>query len=102
MNLKKKIIALITKSGKDNKEVVAILDVIRTNYHNRKNVGDKVVSERELSSHMIAQIYNQAYPLSRDKAWVFYKGGWRKVRGESPDRHIIYIKANIAVKFKKI
>lgn len=102
MNLKKKIINLITKSGLTNKEVLVILDEIRTNYHNRKNVGDKVVSEREHSIHMSAQIYNQDYPLSKDKDWVFYKGGWRKIYGEAPDRHIIYIKANIAVKFKKI
>lgn len=101
MNIKKKIIALITKSGLTNKEVVAILDEVRKDYHNPKNVGDKIVSEREQSQHMVAQIYKNTYSLSKDKAWVFYQGGWRKIHGASPDRFITYIKHQIAVKFKK-
>jgi hypothetical protein len=101
MNLKKQIIKLITKSELTNKEVVAILDEVRTNYHNRKNVGDKVVSEREQSTVMQAMLANGLHPLSKDKSWVFFKGGWRKIRGGTTDRHIVYIKAIIPVKFKK-
>jgi len=101
MNLKKKMIALITKSGLTNKEVLLILDEVRTNYHNRKNVGDKVVSEREQSSIMQASMANALHPLSKDKAWVFFKGGWRKIRKDGQDKFITYLKTSVPVKFKK-
>jgi hypothetical protein len=102
MNLKKQIAKLIKASGLENKEVVAILDEIRKDYHDRKNVGDKVVSERELSPYMDALIGMEHHPLSKDKSWVFFKGGWRKVyRAVSGDRHIKYLGSFIQVKFKK-
>jgi len=102
MNLKKQIIKLIEKSELPSKEVLAALDEVRKSYHNPKNVGDKVMSQKEHSQHMVAQIYKNNYTLSKDKAWVFYQGGWRKINGTAPNRYITYIKANIAVKFKKL
>ncbi|MBO9674451.1 MAG: hypothetical protein J7577_13470 [Sphingobacteriaceae bacterium] len=100
MKLKKKIIALIEKSGFENKEVLALLDDIRKNYHNRKNLGDKGLSEKELSK-MVAIIRGKEYPLSKDKCYLYYRGGWRKVYGDLKSRHIVYLRSSIEFKVKK-
>lgn len=91
---------MIKESGLENKEVVSILDEIRKNYHNRKNIGDKTISEKDLST-MVANIFRKNYPLSKDKKYVFYQGGWRKLYGAAPDRYIVYLKSNTPVTFKK-
>lgn len=98
--LKEQIKGMIESSGIENKAVVALLDEIRKDYHNRKNVGDKVVSQKALST-MVAVIYKGEYPLSRDKKTVFYKGGWRVIRGEGSAKHFVYIGSVIAVKFRR-
>lgn len=100
MDLRKQIAKLIKESGLENKEVVALLDDIRKGYHNRKNVGVKGISEKELSK-MIAIINGKDYPLSKDKGYIFYQGGWRKVYGDINSKHIVYLKTNLPVKFKK-
>lgn len=101
MDLKNQIIDLIKESGLENKSVVSILDEVRKKFHNRRNVGDKVLSERVLSEHMQALIYRDLYPLSKNKREVYYKGAWRKVYGEKTKRYIIYLKGSLDVKFKR-
>ncbi len=100
MELKDCIVALIDKSGLTNKEVLGVLDGVRALYHDRRNVGDKVLSEREHSSKYEAEIKGVRYPLSKDKKFVYYKGDWKKVYGFVNARFVTYLGTSITVLFR--
>lgn len=89
MDLKQEIIDLIAKSGIENKEVVVLLDEVRKIYHNPKNVGDKVLNQKEHHSVMEAEIYGKSYTISNYGHYVFYKGGWRKIYRDNLDGYFI-------------
>ena len=95
-DLKTSLIKRIAKSGIESKEVVLILDEIRKLYHNQKNVGDKVVSQKELSKSA-AYVYGKSYQVSKDKKYLFYKGAWRVIR----KNEIVYLGSILKLDFKR-
>lgn len=97
--LKNQIKELINSSGFENKKILIILDEIRKDYHNRRNVGDKGLSLKK-HSKLVALIRDKTYTLSLDRKWVFYKGGWKKIIGVNSIKHIIYLGSELNVKFK--
>jgi len=101
MDLKQEIIDLVVKSGIENKEVVATLDEVRKLYHNPKNVGDKVLNEKEHHSSNEAEIYGNRFPLSKDASYVFYKGDWKKRKRGNTANWITYLGVNIEFKIKR-
>lgn len=102
-DLKQSIIKRITKSGMSNADVVAILDEVRKLYHNRKNVGDKVLSSRKHSGSISAYsiITKAMMPVSSDKGFAYYKGAWKKIQSDKEGIFIIYLGNEIRIKFKK-
>lgn len=100
MKLKEKIQELINSSGLENKEIVAIIDDLRKDYHNRKNVGDKGLSQKK-HSKLSAFIRGKSYVLSLDRNSVFYQGAWRKIVIANSQKHIIYLGSELNTTFKR-
>lgn len=103
-DLKTKIVKSITKSGLTDKEVLAILDEVRKLYHDRKNVGDKVFTTKELHTTLYAVTTSgklRSMSLSKDKLYVYYEGAWRKVYTDGYGKYFRYLKSPIAIKIKK-
>lgn len=96
--LKENIKQLLDQSGITNKEIVSLLDEIRKDYHDRRNVGDQGLSSKK-HSERIAIIRGERYTLSTDK-YVFYKGGWRVIHEDDLGKYIIYLGKMFMVKIK--
>lgn len=100
MNLKENIKSLIKASGLSNKEVVSLIDGLRKDYHDRKNVGDTNISKKDHAKTK-ALINNSIYTVSKDMKHVFFKGDWRRLRKDDLGYYIVYLGINIFVKFKR-
>ncbi len=98
--MKKYIMALLAASELSNKEIVALLDEIRKEYHKPMNVGTKILDQKE-HSNLKAEINGSLYTVSKDKRFVFYLGGWRVINGYAKDKFITYLKTKKALVLRK-
>lgn len=97
--LKDQIKFLINSSGMENKGICQLLDDIRKDYHRPTNTGTKGLDSKPLSKDM-ALIFEKEYHISKNRQYVYYKGGWRIIQGEKT-KTIKYLGSNIILKFIK-